>query len=139
MWPPGEHGSLYGAHPPGNYDLTAAIRRTGMDLLVAVWGGEQPHIGAAAAAQPEGSGTAGHLGFGAVLRGPQGRSAGREIALAVAPRVNSAVVVTAGIHWDHLDRGGVEQVLKNSRLLTKGILQQLAEGQRPASRQPTER
>jgi hypothetical protein len=36
----------------GGYDLTANVRRIGPDLLVAIWGGEAPHIGAVAAAQP---------------------------------------------------------------------------------------
>ncbi|MGD8524504.1 MAG: hypothetical protein PVF56_25390, partial [Desulfobacterales bacterium] len=36
----------------GAYDLTASIRWIGPDLLVAIWGGEKPHIGAVAMAQP---------------------------------------------------------------------------------------
>ncbi len=116
----------------GSYDLTAAIRRIGPDLLVAVWGGQRPHIGAVAAAQPRPS-----------LKDPAQPSASasvlcyvghkedllaREIALAVASSVNSAVVVTAGIHWDNLDENGIAQVVKNSRVLTGLILEQVAVG-----------
>ena len=36
----------------GAFDLTTYIRGIGPDLLVAIWGGEKPHIGAVAAAQP---------------------------------------------------------------------------------------
>ena len=117
----------------GSYDLAAAVRRIGTDLLVAVWGGERPHIGAVAAAQPRPS-----------LKDPAQLSASasvlcyvghkedllaREIALAVASRVNSAVVVTAGIHWDSLDEEGITQVVKNSRVLTALILEQVTAGE----------
>jgi hypothetical protein len=36
----------------GTFDVVANVRRIGPDLLVAIWGGEKPHIGAVAAAQP---------------------------------------------------------------------------------------
>jgi len=36
----------------GNFDLEASVRFVGKDLLVAIWGGERPHIGAVAIAQP---------------------------------------------------------------------------------------
>jgi hypothetical protein len=36
----------------GAYDLTASVRMIGPDLLIAIWGGEKPHIGAVAVAQP---------------------------------------------------------------------------------------
>ncbi len=122
----------------GSRDLTADVRRIGTDVLVAVWGGERPHIGAVAAAQPRPS-----------LKDPAQLSASasvlcfvghkedllaREIALAVASRVNAAVVVTAGIHWDNLDQNGIDQVVRNSRLLLSAILERLAAGERPGSR-----
>jgi hypothetical protein len=127
----------------GSYDLTAAIRRIGEDLLVAVWGGERPHIGAVAAAQPRPS-----------LKDPAQLSASvsvlcyvghkedllaREIALAVSSRVNSHVVVTAGIHWDNLDQEGIDRVVKNSRLLTKQILEKVAAGNGVSRHGETER
>ena len=36
----------------GSYDLEASGQWLGPDLLVAIWGGEKPHIGAVAVAQP---------------------------------------------------------------------------------------
>ena len=35
----------------GSFDIEAGVRRIGDDLLVAIWGGEKPHIGAVAVAQ----------------------------------------------------------------------------------------
>ena len=34
------------------YNLSASVRLIGADVLVAIWGGERPHIGAVAVAQP---------------------------------------------------------------------------------------
>jgi hypothetical protein len=34
------------------YNLSASVRLIGEDVLVAIWGGEKPHIGAVAVAQP---------------------------------------------------------------------------------------
>ena len=36
----------------GAYDLEASVQKIGENLLVAIWGGELPHIGAVAIAQP---------------------------------------------------------------------------------------
>ena len=119
----------------GRYDLTAAVKRIGMDLLVAVWGGERPHIGAVAAAQPRPS-LKDPLRLSATASvfcyvGHKEDQLAREAALAIAAAVNSAVVVTAGIHWDNLDEDGIDQVVKNSRTLIKLILEQLASGETP--------
>ena len=36
----------------GAYNLEAGVRLIGQDVLVAIWGGEKPHIGAVSVAQP---------------------------------------------------------------------------------------
>ncbi len=121
----------------GNRDLTAVVRRIGDDVLVAVWGGERPHIGAVAAAQPRPSlkDPARLSASASVLCYPGHKEdlLAREIALAVASRVNAAAVVTVGIHWDNLDQDGIDQVVRNSRLLLDSILERLADGDRPGS------
>jgi len=111
------------------YHLEAAVRKIGDDLLVAIWGGEKPHIGAVAVAQPRPS-----------LKDSRQTSASAsvfcfvghkedDLAKAVSEKLASAlhtpVVVTAGIHWDNLDADGIQQVLQNSKLLTDLILEQL--------------
>lgn len=121
----------------GQYDLTAAVRRIGCDLLVAVWGGEKPHIGAVAVAQPRSS-----------LRKAQRTSASasvfcfaghkedqlaRGMALGIAAGLNTSVVVTAGMHWDALAPAGIAAVEENSRILTHMILKRL---QSPADDMP---
>ena len=113
----------------GQYDLSASIRQIGRDLLVAVWGGEKPHIGAVAMAQPRPS-----------LRDPEVTSSTasvfayvghkeEELAKAaaeiLAATLKTNVVVTAGIHWDNLPPEGIQRVIENSNILVEMILEKL--------------
>jgi hypothetical protein len=105
----------------GEFDLEAHIRSVGEDLLVAISGGEKPHIGAVAAAQPRPS-----------LKDPTVMSAtasvicyvghkedelAKQAAEKLAASFNTRVVVTAGIHWDNLSEEGIGKVILNSRAL----------------------
>lgn len=112
----------------GAYDIHAGVRRIGTDLLVAIWGGEIPHIGAVAVAQPRPS-----------LRDPSVVSAtasviclpahkedelAKTVAETLSAALNTPVVVTAGIHWDNIPREGIERVIANSKTLVSLILEQ---------------
>jgi hypothetical protein len=57
----------------GEYDLSASVRLIGPDVLVAIWGGEKPHIGAVAMS-PQFERSRGNEcnDFGIRLCGPQG-------------------------------------------------------------------
>jgi gallate decarboxylase subunit D len=112
------------------YDLEAAVRSIGEDLLVAIWGGERPHIGAVAVAQPRPSlkdpdqisSTASVF----CLLGHKEDDLVKAAAQILAATLNTTVVVTAGIHWDNLDAAGIRQVLRNSELLIDLILEKTA-------------
>jgi len=114
----------------GAYDIHAEVRRIGTDLLVAIWGGEMPHIGAVAVAQPRPS-----------LRDPNVVSAtasviclpahkedelAKTVAETLSAALNSPVVVTAGIHWDNISQAGIERVIANSKTLVDLILEETA-------------
>ena len=114
----------------GSYDLEASGQWLGPDLLVAIWGGEKPHIGAVAVAQPRPS-----------LKDPEFTSAtvsvfcyaghkedelAKAAAEILAAALNAHVVVTAGIHWDNLSAEGIQQVIKNSGILLELILTQIS-------------
>ena len=114
----------------GAYDLTASVRWIGPDLLVAIWGGEKPHIGAVAMGQPRPS-----------LRDPEVTSSTAsvfsyvghkedELAKAtseiLSATLKTKVIVTAGIHWDNLPEEGIERVIKNSEILVEIILEKIA-------------
>lgn len=111
----------------GLYDLEASVRKIGENLLVAIWGGERPHIGAVAIAQPRPSlidpdrisSTASVF----CLLGHKEDDLAKAVAEVLAATLNTTVVVTAGIHWDNLDAEGIERVLQNSEILIDLILQ----------------
>ncbi len=111
----------------GSYDLSASIRLIGLDVLVAIWGGEKPHIGAVAVGLPRPS-----------LKDPDVTSASASVICLVghkedelakaaaeilAAALNTHVVVTAGIHWDNLDAQGIQRIIQNSEVLVDKILE----------------
>ena len=111
------------------YNLSASVRLIGEDVLVAIWGGEIPHIGAVAVAQPRPS-----------LKDPDVTSSSAsvicraghkedELAKAAAEILAAAletyVVVTSGIHWDNLAPEAIQQVVRNSEILVDMILARL--------------
>jgi hypothetical protein len=113
-----------------SYNLEAFVKEIGVDLLVAIWGGERPHIGAVAMAQPRPS-----------LRDPNLTSATASvfcylghkedsIAKEAAERISSAfmtnVTVTVGIHWDDINEDTIGHILKNSRKLITMIIERIA-------------
>jgi hypothetical protein len=109
----------------GAFDLTANVRRIGPDLLVAIWGGEKPHIGAVAAAQPRPSlkdpavtsATASVICF----PGHKEDDLVKRAAEALAAEIEGRTVVTAGVHWDDIPEEGIRQVIQNTAELIKMI------------------
>ena len=99
----------------GAYDLTASVRRIGDDVLVAIWGGEKPHIGAVAIAQPRPS-----------LKDPQAISATASVICLVGHKeddlAKAAAEILAATHWDNLDPDAIERIIRNSETLVDMIL-----------------
>jgi hypothetical protein len=112
-----------------DYVLEAEAVRIGPDILVCIWGGERPHIGAVAAAQPRPSladasrtsATASVLSY----VGHKEDGVAKEVAEALAARFGTNAVVTAGIHWDALPADGIRTVLARCRELTERIVEAL--------------
>lgn len=117
-----------GASP---YGLQAEAAWVGSDLVVAIWGGDAPHVGAAAAAAPrpslddpaKTSATASVIAFS----GHKEDLLAREAALALAAALGARVVVTAGMHWEGIDAAGIAAVQANLRELVRGLIRELAE------------
>jgi len=111
----------------GNYDLYADIIMLGDDMLVAVWGGEKPHIGAVAMAQPRPSlKDASELSATASVFTYVGHKEDELAKLAsetISKKLNKKVVVTAGMHWDDISESGILQVIENSEIIIKLIVQ----------------
>lgn len=113
----------------GRYDLEASVRTIGQDLLMAVWGGEKPHIGAVSAAQPRPSlkDPARTSSSASVIcfLGHKEDELARRAALRLSAALNTRVVVTAGIHWDQLDQEGIRAVIRNFDLLIERVQERL--------------
>ncbi|MCF8032913.1 MAG: hypothetical protein K9K66_07870 [Desulfarculaceae bacterium] len=112
------------------YNLEAAAVWIGSDLLVYVWGGESPHIGAVAMATPRPSlADPARTSSTASVFTYLGHKEDR-LAQAMAERLSSKlgvkVVLTAGIHWDGLAREAIEMVEANSHELVELLLAELS-------------
>ena len=107
------------------YNLSAHVRLIGDDMLVAIWGGEKPHIGAVAAAQSSPSlkdpkvmsTTASVLCYSGHKEDELAKFAAKKLAAAL----DTKVVVTAGIHWDNLSAEGIQKVNRSSEVLVTTI------------------
>ncbi|HDG98366.1 MAG TPA: hypothetical protein ENG73_09405 [Desulfobacterales bacterium] len=113
------------------YDIEAYVRAIGENFLVAIWGGERPHIGAIAVAQPRPSlkdpnrisSTASVF----CLLGHKEDKLAKAASEALAAALNTTVVVTAGIHWDNIDEQGIRRVMENTQILVRRILEEIGD------------
>ena len=101
----------------------------GSDVLVYIWGGNRPHIGSVAVAQPRPSledpsrvsATASVITF----PGHKEDSLVKEAAEQIAAVLDTHVVVTAGIHWDDLNTEGITMIMANCREVIRDLLLEL--------------
>jgi predicted nucleotidyltransferase len=115
----------------GEYPIEAAVRVLGDDLLIAVWGGTHPHIGAIGIAHPRPS-----------LKDPKAISATVSVytvlghkedtvvqmmATKITAALNRMVVVTAGIHWDDLKPEDISKIIASCEELTQTIIKETKE------------
>jgi hypothetical protein len=111
----------------GRFKLEASVRALGPDLLVAVWGGTHPHIGAVALALPrpslrdkkKTSATSSVL----TLLGHKEDGTAKMISETLAAALKRNVVVTVGIHWDHLKAEEIQRIVHLTERLTRKIIE----------------
>jgi hypothetical protein len=112
------------------YRLEASVQEIGEDLLIAIWGGDKPHIGAVAVAQPRPS-----LKDSSVLSatasvfcyvGHKDDVIAKESAEKLSAALNRNVTVTVGIHWDDLQEVGIKTVVENSQQLVNTIIAEIS-------------
>jgi hypothetical protein len=90
----------------GKFRLHACTQRMGQDLLVSIWGGSRPHIGAVGMAIPrrslkdpkKWSATSSNFTF----IGHKEDALVKKISEKLATELKRNVVAVAGIHWDDL-------------------------------------
>jgi hypothetical protein len=121
----------------GRFRLEALAASIGPDLLVAVWGGTHPHIGAVALALPrpslqnrrKTSATSSVL----TLLGHKEDVTAKMVSESLAAALKCNVVATAGIHWDNLrpeDIGAINE-------LTRKLIGKILEKAEAPSSQPS--
>ena len=128
--------SFHFASDEDRYNLRASARWIGGDLLVAIWGGERPHIGAVALAQPrpslKDSGITSATASVLCVVGHKEDDLVKEASELLAAALKTRVAVTAGIHWDNLDEEGIRAVRQNSQTLVKRIAAEMKEAAGPS-------
>lgn len=113
-----------------DFPVHAEAVHIGPDVLVFIWGGERPHIGAVAAAQPRASlaeedtrsATASVLTFLGHKEDEVVKYASERLAAAL----NTHVVVTAGIHWDDLTPEAIRCIRERCREVVHLLIEKLA-------------
>lgn len=121
----------------GRFKIQASVQEVGPDILVSIWGGTHPHIGAIGMATPrpslqdpkKWSATSSTFTF----VGHKEDSLVKMISEKLATELKRTVVVTAGIHWDALSAEDI-QTIENLTQKLLGLIQGKLRGRRPRYR-----
>ena len=117
--------------PESGRQLTAGVKVVGDDLVIAVGGGERPHVGCVVLAQPRPSRTrpGSWSASCSVLTIPSHKEEpiARGIAARLAEEFGCVAVVTAGVHDDGLDREGIGVYLRLGEELAEALVEHLAD------------
>jgi hypothetical protein len=116
--------------PPSGRHLEARVEEMGEDLVVAVGGGQRPHVGCVVLAQPLPSKAPGRKWSAScsVLTIPPHKEEpiARGIATRLAEALGRVTVVTAGVHDDTLDADGIACYLRLGEELGEELARRLA-------------
>ena len=116
--------------PESGRQVEARVQEMGEDLVIAVGGGQRPHVGCVVLAQPLPSKIPGKRWSAScsVLTIPPHKEEpiARGIATMVAEALGRVTVVTAGVHDDNLDADGIAIYLRLGRELGEDLARQLA-------------
>ena len=110
----------------GRFSIQAQVQEMGRDVLVSLWGGNRPHIGAIGMATPRPSlkdpkkWSATSSNFTYV--GHKEDSVVKMISEKLASRLKTHIVVVAGIHWDNMRPEEIEIIQDLTRKLGDQIL-----------------
>jgi len=100
----------------GLFNASLSLQYLGDDLQVVIWGGERPHVGAVAVAEPRVSRSDPKRTSASssviCLSGHKEDELARDAALRLAIVSHAAVAVTAGLHWDQLEADNIKDILQ---------------------------
>jgi hypothetical protein len=111
----------------GRLKIDGFVQEVGQDLLVSIWGGTRPHIGAVGIAIPrlslkdpkKWSATSSNFTF----LGHKEDTLVKKMSEKLASRLKKNVVVTAGIHWDSISPGEIKAAERLVEKMSGQILQ----------------
>jgi hypothetical protein len=113
----------------GRFRIHGSVQEVGQDLLVSIWGGTRPHIGAIGVGIPRPS-----------LKSPEKWSATssnftftghkedwmvKKISEKLATLLRRNVVVTAGVHWDKITSNEIKTIQNLTQKLSDQIVKRL--------------
>ena len=114
----------------GRFKVVAAVHEIGPDILVAVWGGNRPHIGAIGMAQARQSlldeEKTASTGSVFTFVGHKEDLIVKPLSEEITRRSGRNSVVVAGIHWDNLTEEEIETVERLCLNITEKIIRKLA-------------
>jgi len=117
--------------PTSRRYLEARLEIVGEDVVVAVGGGERPHVGCVVLAQPCRSKTRPHRWTAScsVLTIPPHKeeAIARGVATRIVETLGRVAVVTAGVHDDEIDADGIATYLRLGEELADKLANELAE------------
>ena len=104
--------------------LSAVVIREGEDLVVAVGGGDRPHVGCVVLATPSPGRSASSSVF--TIPPHKEEAIARPMAETIATRTGSVTVVSAGVHEDGASREAIEAWLALGRQLADRVVEAVA-------------
>lgn len=120
--------------PESRRRIGASVNVVGDDLVVAVGGGERPHVGCVVLAQPAPSSACPGTWSAScsVLTIPPHKEEpiARSIATRLAEAFGRVTVVTAGVHDDNLDADGIAVYLRLGEELAERLVTHLTEAEK---------
>ena len=110
----------------GRFKIHGLVQEVGQDILVSIWGGTRPHIGAVAMAVPrpslknpkKWSATSSNFTF----IGHKEDTLVKKISEKLAAQLRRNVVVTAGVHWDRITSKEIKTIQNLTQKLSDRIL-----------------
>ena len=109
----------------GLHEITLNYHLTGRGAIVALTGGDSPHVGAVVLSAPRKSltGEGGSCDTGVVpLPGHKDMAVGQELAETLCKALGQPVSVTAGIHIDGATEEDLAAIIQNCRTLCRRLL-----------------
>jgi hypothetical protein len=113
----------------GRFKIHGLVQQLGQDLLVSIWGGTRPHLGAVGMATPrpsledprKWSATSSNFTF----IGHKEDALVKPVSEKLAAQWRGNVVVVAGMHWDGMSAREIKTIERLTRRMSDQILKKL--------------